>query len=219
MLIVFLALAAFLAACSSDATEVVTEAQTSSRTTPSLSHSDGAGPDDTTAAVTTEPVSKPNPSPTPVVQTPEADSAKTQPHEPSTGSTVLPTATPIPRQEPTTPVSNTPTASPVVTPAPTTQSEPTLAPVEPTLAVPTIVPTIVPTVESVPAAEATPQTIDTSVYIGLSEQEATELANSKGLTSRVVRIDSEEFMVTMDYSPTRLNFEIDGGKVTSVTLG
>lgn len=45
------------------------------------------------------------------------------------------------------------------------------------------------------------------------------LADENALPSRIVRVDDESFGVTDDYRPDRLNFEVDDGVVTVVTLG
>lgn len=61
--------------------------------------------------------------------------------------------------------------------------------------------------------------VNTEQYIGLTVDAATTLATSNGFTTRIVRIDDELFIVTMDFSETRLNFEIDDGFVTLVKIG
>lgn len=57
------------------------------------------------------------------------------------------------------------------------------------------------------------------VLIEASEKDATQCATDMGLVSRVVKRDGESFAVTMDYSPTRVNFTIESGIVTDVTVG
>ncbi len=57
---------------------------------------------------------------------------------------------------------------------------------------------------------------DVSAYIGL---ELSEVETMAGQGARIVRIDSEWFAVTQDYVADRLNFEIDNGFVSKVTLG
>lgn len=56
-------------------------------------------------------------------------------------------------------------------------------------------------------------------YRGRSKREAIAKAEAEGRVWRVVREDDERFPVTLDYVPDRLNFEIDDGRVTKVTLG
>lgn len=56
-------------------------------------------------------------------------------------------------------------------------------------------------------------------YRGLSKREAIAKAEAEGRVWRVVREDDEHFPATLDYVPDRLNFEIDDGRVTEVTLG
>ena len=53
----------------------------------------------------------------------------------------------------------------------------------------------------------------------MSEQEATQTAQSNGWTVRIAARDGEQFALTMDYSPTRVNLTIDGGFVTYVFIG
>lgn len=67
-------------------------------------------------------------------------------------------------------------------------------------------------------AQVTPD-LTTDDFVGLSEAEATALAEENILEFRIVRVDGEWFGVTDDYRPGRLNFEIDDGVVTVVTLG
>ena len=55
-------------------------------------------------------------------------------------------------------------------------------------------------------------------YIGLTELQATSLANRKGREFRVVERDGEALMVTMDYRPGRVNATIEEGVVTSYTI-
>jgi hypothetical protein len=64
-------------------------------------------------------------------------------------------------------------------------------------------------------------TSDTSAqsYVGLTKQEAIAKAKASDTTWRITREDKETFMVTQDYNPARLNFEIDHGKVTKATNG
>jgi len=56
-------------------------------------------------------------------------------------------------------------------------------------------------------------------YIGLTQEAAMALAKKEGVPSRVVSVDGEVGMVTMDYRPDRLNFTVVKGKVTKVTRG
>ena len=61
--------------------------------------------------------------------------------------------------------------------------------------------------------------VSTDAFRSLTEAEAAALADELALDWRVVRIDDEFFAVTEDYRPSRLNFEIEDGIVTKVTLG
>jgi major membrane immunogen (membrane-anchored lipoprotein) len=56
-------------------------------------------------------------------------------------------------------------------------------------------------------------------YVGLTKQAAIARADAAGTPWRITREDDESFMVTQDYEPDRLNFEIDDGKVTRATYG
>ncbi len=56
-------------------------------------------------------------------------------------------------------------------------------------------------------------------FVGLTMEDAEALAEENIIAFRTVRIDDEMFAVTQDYNPGRLNFEVDAGVVTLVTLG
>lgn len=60
---------------------------------------------------------------------------------------------------------------------------------------------------------------DAADYVGRARASAEALATSRGLTVRITRIDDQEFPVTLDYNPQRVNFEIDADVVTKATLG
>jgi len=64
-------------------------------------------------------------------------------------------------------------------------------------------------------------TTDTSAqsYVGLTKRQAILKADSTNTPWRITREDKETFMVTQDYNPARINFEIDDGKVTKATSG
>ncbi len=55
--------------------------------------------------------------------------------------------------------------------------------------------------------------------VGMTETDAQARAEQAGLTTRVVQRDGEQFPVTMDYSPQRLNLVIESGTVTAATVG
>lgn len=116
-------------------------------------------------------------------------------------------APPTPTPEPTATATPEPTATPLPKPTATPLPKPTATPVKES-----------PTPTAPPVSEPDLD-IDTDIYLELSEDEAVQLAKENGLESRVVRIDDEHFPMTMDYMPTRLNFEIDNGEVTLVTIG
>ena len=56
-------------------------------------------------------------------------------------------------------------------------------------------------------------------FVGLAIADAEALADESIITHRTVRVDDEFFAVTEDYNPGRLNFEVDDGVVSAVTLG
>jgi hypothetical protein len=55
--------------------------------------------------------------------------------------------------------------------------------------------------------------------VGLSEDEALKVIASRGWTSRVGSRDGEDFMLTTDYSETRLTLSIEAGTVTNAVIG
>ncbi len=61
--------------------------------------------------------------------------------------------------------------------------------------------------------------LSTADFVGLTIAEATEIAETNIIDWRIVREDDEFFAVTDDYRPDRLNFELDDGVITRVTLG
>ena len=56
-------------------------------------------------------------------------------------------------------------------------------------------------------------------YVGLTKQRAIARADAAGQPWRIGREDDEQFMLTQDFVPDRVTFEIDDGKVTKATLG
>jgi len=56
-------------------------------------------------------------------------------------------------------------------------------------------------------------------YIGKTRAQAEATATQKGFASRVIRIDTETFPGTTDHRTDRVNFSIDFGVVTGVTVG
>jgi hypothetical protein len=60
---------------------------------------------------------------------------------------------------------------------------------------------------------------DAQTLVGLSEDEAMKVAASKGWDYRVSARDGEQFMLTTDYVPRRVNVVIDDGMVTEVSVG
>jgi hypothetical protein len=68
--------------------------------------------------------------------------------------------------------------------------------------------------EIVPPTEA-----DAAALVGLSEDEALKVIASRGWTSRVGSRDGEDFMLTTDYSETRLTLSIEQDNVTNAVIG
>lgn len=56
-------------------------------------------------------------------------------------------------------------------------------------------------------------------FVGLTIGDAEALAEDNLVPHRTVRVDGEFFAVTQDVNPGRLNFEVDDGVVSAVTLG
>lgn len=56
-------------------------------------------------------------------------------------------------------------------------------------------------------------------FMGLSPEEAQQLAQKHKLKCRIVEVDGKPRMTTRDYRPERLNFTTTKGKVTRVTKG
>jgi len=70
------------------------------------------------------------------------------------------------------------------------------------------------TAEQAPAPAPTPQS-----FVGLPLKEAETRAEQADLPHRVISQDGQEFPVTRDYRPERLNFTVENGIVTKVTNG
>lgn len=80
------------------------------------------------------------------------------------------------------------------------------------------------TPEKEAATESKPEVTEVEVtgddrYIGMSELAAAALAKKEGQPSRVVSVDGQSGIITMDYLPERLNFTVVDGKITKVTRG
>jgi hypothetical protein len=58
-----------------------------------------------------------------------------------------------------------------------------------------------------------------AAFVGLARDEAIAAAEADDRSWRIAREDGEEFVLTMDYRPDRINFEIDAGVVTSAWMG
>jgi hypothetical protein len=67
--------------------------------------------------------------------------------------------------------------------------------------------------------QSTTSDTSTQSYVGLTKKEAIAKAEASDTPWRITREDKEVFMVTQDYNPERVNFEIDQGKVTKATNG
>lgn len=57
------------------------------------------------------------------------------------------------------------------------------------------------------------------LLIGLSEEDAIKMCSDSEYQYRIVRRDSENFIITMDLRSDRINLEIDDGVVTKCDLG
>jgi hypothetical protein len=57
------------------------------------------------------------------------------------------------------------------------------------------------------------------LLLGLSEADAQRCAEELGWAFRVGRRDGESFALTMDYSPQRVNVEVDNDVVTLIGVG
>ena len=58
-----------------------------------------------------------------------------------------------------------------------------------------------------------------ATLIGMSEQDAIAAIEDEGLIARVVARDGEYFMVTEDYSVSRINLVIENDRVTEASVG
>ena len=60
---------------------------------------------------------------------------------------------------------------------------------------------------------------EANTLLGMSEQEANSTAVANGWVVRVAARDGEQFALTMDYNPKRVNLTIDNGVVSDVFIG
>lgn len=67
--------------------------------------------------------------------------------------------------------------------------------------------------------DTAPAAAGAQAYVGLAKRAAIAKAEAAGAPWRITREDDEHFVVTQDYVPERLNFEIDDGTVTEATYG
>ena len=68
-----------------------------------------------------------------------------------------------------------------------------------------------------PSVVATPE--ETKLLVGLSEAEATKVAEGNGWVVRIAMRDGEAFQLTADFSESRVNFTVVKGIVTAVSIG
>ena len=66
---------------------------------------------------------------------------------------------------------------------------------------------------------ATKDRVPRGAYVGLTKQAAIAKAEADGRPWRLGREDGESFMLTQDYNPERVTFEIDDGKITKASFG
>jgi hypothetical protein len=67
-----------------------------------------------------------------------------------------------------------------------------------------------------------PAAIDVSEpdsLVGLPVEDVQAACKAAGVRCRVVEVDGEPMIVTMDFLPDRLNFKVAAGKITAVTKG
>lgn len=116
------------------------------------------------------------------------------------------------------PVGDTPLPAPEPLPAPAPEPD-TPEPVmpEPDTSDPDVPPPDVP--DAVDVEPGTDPEVAMSVleeYVGLSIEEFTAEAQGLGFTTRIVVQDGEGLAVTADYSPTRVNVEVEGPRVVAI---
>lgn len=74
--------------------------------------------------------------------------------------------------------------------------------------------------ETAPAdtALSTEMTVEEAeeALVGLSEQDAADVADDRGWTIRVVVLDGEDRPMTMDFRPNRVNVEVADGEVVAI---
>lgn len=56
-------------------------------------------------------------------------------------------------------------------------------------------------------------------YVGLGFEDAIDRAESESREWRLASQDGEHFMLTMDYRPERINFDVEDGVVTNAWMG
>lgn len=61
--------------------------------------------------------------------------------------------------------------------------------------------------------------VDVSRFVGMELEEATKLAEQKGLLTRVTARDGETFMVTADLRTDRVNFTVVKDQVMTADIG
>ena len=79
-------------------------------------------------------------------------------------------------------------------------------------------PTAPPTGEN-PEAPAKKHTGNDTDFIGMKIEDAQALAKKRGLGTRISGINGKPQMLTMDYSESRINFDIQSGKVIKSSRG
>ncbi len=73
--------------------------------------------------------------------------------------------------------------------------------------------------ETQPTTTTTGKSSTEADFVGLTKKAAIAKAEAEGRPWRISREDGESFPGTLDYSPDRVNFEIDNGMVTSAIFG
>ncbi|MEP2776862.1 MAG: hypothetical protein ABJQ29_11755 [Luteolibacter sp.] len=70
-----------------------------------------------------------------------------------------------------------------------------------------------------PADEAKEKDFDPQSLVGMPLEKAQKACDDRGRRHRVSKLDGKPQMGTRDYRPERVNFEVNDGIVTAVTMG
>ncbi|MDP4625519.1 MAG: hypothetical protein NWT08_10330 [Akkermansiaceae bacterium] len=70
-----------------------------------------------------------------------------------------------------------------------------------------------------PSDDSAEKDFDPKSLVGMPLEKAQKACDERKLPHRVVEIDGQPQIVTRDFRPERLNFTVNEGKVTAVTMG